>query len=167
MYARYVIFAALSVLLGSAIYVSSSTYYISAAKSRSCSDTVSNDGKFRITTCCDIETTDHAVVSVTNCQTTVCPIGGVICGEAAKTAPKVSSDELSQLEKNNTKAPNNDVLKDKGILEEDNGKKAPEEALDGSSKDVPKTELSPDSNLPPLTSNDNHTEPKLPVGPTK
>jgi hypothetical protein len=83
---KYVIFVFISTFLLAAIYSSTPTYYVSAAKSNSCSSSKTSNGKFLIIECCDIETDDEtgAVLSAI-CEKRVCAArGSPICAFVQK-----------------------------------------------------------------------------------
>jgi len=92
----------------------------SAAKKHVC--TTGKSGTVTTMTCCDYTTDDKTgdVLSV-ECLTILCEGKGSNC-LAAKGAPKINPDELSQFIENNTKVkePNSDILKDNTTLQENN-----------------------------------------------
>jgi hypothetical protein len=117
---KFLIFAALSVLLVAAIYSSSSTYYVSAAMQTTCSSQRSDDGKYVTIECCTFDTDENGeITGPVVCQKRLCPVEGQSCKDM-KTG-EVKFPDFSVLEDNNTKVPNRDVPKDLPLLEEDNG----------------------------------------------
>jgi hypothetical protein len=95
--------------------------------SRQCGDSRPIGEGYVARDCCDITEDDDGKILSVKCFTIVC--NDKSCEAATKSAPKINPDELSQLEGNNTKSPNTDILKNNGVPEQnnDNGKepKAP------------------------------------------
>jgi hypothetical protein len=88
-----------------AVYSSTTTHYVSAKTSETCTET-KKPGGIIVSTCCDITTNDKGVVTKVECITTVCQFPDGLC--------HVGKADL------NEKTTNPNILNDNNVLQGSN-----------------------------------------------